>query len=1080
MKKTLTHSNKLLMILFLVVSLFFVNTFSLLKSLTSKAVSSYYGLNTVEVKNGDFTDYTSNTQGLPYSIDTGWNGIERYNDTSKVNAGIIDVGENFYSEDSNKFGLTENPNTNSDISEADDNILMIKAISSEAKFGYVSEEITLDAGKYYVIQVSCKTGLLVENNEVINEAKASIYTSLSSSTTKNFLNIDTRGYWKTYKFFVATDSFDSSKFTIELMLGNKSTGSNGVTFFDNVEVFEVANIDYFSSLENDKNIKINLDNDYADANNFANANFEGDASNWVNDESNDGSKSFSGIYTSTVIEELIKENFEIDQTNTNITNNFVDGNSKQLFIANFEETKTAISSSETNFLNIEQFGLYHLSMLVKTGNLSGSGLSIRLVEYVENNDAPIEITQSDINSESNGLDAYNGYTKVEFYIRGNAFENKNVGIKFSLGTDTDVSGWAVIDNIVLQRINQTEYSKGSSTNILDLSKNLQDTTTILNGDFIFSENANSSITYPLQPANWTFSDKENNLSGIIRVNPTYFANDCSSFGLNVTQNPGYNSSYPGYQGVSIDPNKTKQNVLMVRNNTDEPLYFSSKSFTFSSSSSSSSNYYTITLGVKTLDNSKAFIKLIDSKNNTIAVINDISAPQWTTYTLVIRNGINAQELNLALGTNGNGENNYAFFDSITYSSSTSFDKESLKKNSVYVDLFEDSFYSHSNKQTETNVFETPNYSLQNYETSKESVLYNGIIKANEFSISTRDEANDKNILLIANKLESYQHIISNYTYKLSQNSYYEISVWVKTDVVEIVDTEFGAYFEIVQLDSDGNIVENEENKNIFKNIVASNVENNGWVKYSMYIYAENADQTIKVILGLGNEENLTRGKVYFDDLKVTDITKDTYTSQSENETTLISTVITSTTPNDGDESTSSSTSTPSDLNIWALFSSIILVVALVLAIAGYLIRRIPKKKIAKIKESNYSKAPTSVDEKEIKRNLKATREQNLEEIEKRIAELKNEKDALQKEYQELISKDENNSQKLYAGHTKKINKLNKEIEYLSSAVTFVSDEANIKIAEHKEIKKKKKEVEQEFLKMKEENSSNESNKENKK
>ena len=224
---------------------------------------------------------------------------------------------------------------------------------------------------------------------------------------------------------------------------------------------------------------------------------------------------------------------------------------------------------------------------------------------------------------------------------------------------------------------------------------------------------------------------------------------------------------------------------------------------------------------------------------------------------------------------------------------------------------------------------------------------------------------------------------------------------------------------------------------------------------------------IKVLLGLGNEENLTKGAVYFDDLKVVDITEENYAAQTANDTTLVSKVITvQSSPTDKDNN--SENTTPSEINIFALLSSIILVVALCLAIAGYLIRRIPKKKIAKIEKSTYTKSPRAIDEKEVKRELKAAREKELEETNKKLAELTETRDKLQAEYEELLSKEENQSkkEKLYVDHTKKINKLNKEIDYLSSAVTYVSEETNIKIAEAKEIKRRKKQVEAEFIKMK--------------
>lgn len=1082
MNKTLTFSKKIFLVLCLVVSIFFVNAFALLTTLTAGAVSSYYGTNTIEVKNGDFNDYTSNSSGLPYDIDTGWKGIEELSSTS-VTAGIIDVGENFYNKTNNKFGLQENPGTDSDIVNADNNILMIKAKSEETRYGYVSNEMTLSAGKFYLIKVHCKTGLKLEDESVVNNATASIYTSLSKKSNENFINIDTNGNWKTYNIFVATDSFNASNFTMELRLGNQTANSNGVVFFDKVQVLEVANIDYFTTVADSQNIVINLDNDYTPANNFQNANFEGNENLWTANENNDGTKSNTGIYSVDTINQFIKNNFDANEAE-DYASTFVADNNKQLFISNHEATNSSISSSEGNNLTINQFGFYHLSMLVKTGNLSGDGLNVTLSEIVEDGETAITVSQTVVSS-TDGAAQYNNFKKVDFYIRGNAWKNKNVSVKFSLGTeDKKVTGWAIVDEIKLQQINQSEFNKKSSSNELDLSKNIKNTETLLNGSFDFNTNTTSEIVYPAAPLNWTYSEKENNQSGIVRVRTEYFNADASKYGLAPSQNPGPNTSYEGLGNVLITADTTYENVLMIRNTTTNNVSYSSDSFSLTSNTSATTEhtFTKIQVAVKTLNDSKAFIQVVTKDTNLlIATIENISAADWTTYTLFIKNGITAQDVKVVLGTEGNGNNNYSFFDFAKYSTKTGLAIADVlaTENSTFVDLSEDSFYSHTQEAVRENIYKSSNYSIYAYEESKSSAVYNGITDtALNNNLKTRNDANDTNILVVTNNVASYQHLISNYTYNLMKGSYYEISVWVKTDFTNCVhDDDFGAYIELVTLDEENEVVTNEKNKIKFTNFSTSTEDNNGWVKYTMYVLAEEEDQKAKVLFGLGNQENLTKGTVYFDDLKVIDIKESEYSNKKANKTTLISKVIPVVKEDtDKDKDTNTESTSPSDLNIWALSSSIILVVALALAIAGYLIRRIPKKKIvAKIEKSSYNKAPNSVDENEVKRQLKANREQKLEELNKKLEELKAEKDSLQKDYEEKINKEENpgEKEKLYVVHTKKINKLNKEIDYLSSAVKFASDETNIKISEIREIKKRKKEVEQEFLKMKSQEISNE-------
>lgn len=347
--------------------------------------------------------------------------------------------------------------------------------------------------------------------------------------------------------------------------------------------------------------------------------------------------------------------------------------------------------------------------------------------------------------------------------------------------------------------------------------------------------------------------------------------------------------------------------------------------------------------------------------------------------------------------------------------------------------------------------------------------YNGIINTSgNDNLKVHEDATDKNILVVTNNTPSMQILKSIDTYELEENSYYEFSVWMKTSDLVGTDNNFGAYFELVTIDDDGNIIENSNNKNKFSDINITETEDNGWVKYSIYVLAE-VKQKVKVLLGLGSEENLVSGSVYFDDLRIVEIDELEYSSVKQDKTTLVSKVIEE--PKEDDSSNNGENKNDENsINIWALLSSIILVIALILAIVGYTIRKIPKNKIQKIKAGEYEKSPFAVDENEIKRELRLIREKKVEDINTELNKLEQQKQQISVEYEEKTNavQDEKEKNKLYIEQTKEINKIDKQINYLSSALTYITDPVNIRNEENKEINERKKQSKDEFLKLKQE------------
>ena len=1061
--KKLSVAKKIFLSLILVFSFLFVANIATIYYNSVKALTSYYGTNSISITNGDFTSFSKNSNKLPYSISSGWTSIS--DSEGEVYSGIIDTDSTVFA-DNDSFTLQSNPETYKSTSEIDSKILMIKAKNNEVgtKYGYQSSVVTLSANKYYVVIVRAKTGLLDADKKLISEtdATASIYTGLTDDTKFKYVN--TSGNWFTYKIFIATDLYSSSSLSLKLKLGNNSVNSTGVVFFDNIEILEIANSDYYDEEATPSVYKEFINLKRNEEVSFTNSDFENNLDGYtvINGSGNVSTPLLSSI--SSTIEEA------------NGANNFVYQNNKSLFINNKTKTITTVSSADNNTINIKQHNYYYLTLLIKTGSLSSDGLNITLNEKVASGE-PITASQTGLTS-SNESKEYNGFSLVSFYIRGNTNKDSSVGITFSLGTsETPVSGYAIIDNIKLYKINQNEYSNNSSSNVLDLAKNVSEISSIKNGSFDFITGSYDEITYPVLPQDWTYSNFDY-LSGIIRVNSKSFAKDCLNFDLYPEQNPGPNTSYSAYveNGYVPTSSQTDQNVLMVRETSDQDAFFISSSFSLTTNSSTdSSKINKVEVAIKTLNSSKAFISLINEDYQTLAVIDNIISNDWATYTIYIKNGLSATNVRLVLGVKGNNNNNYAFFDFAKFTETVDLSISEIlnKENSCYVDLITDSFYSHSNDKNSYNVYEVSNWSEYEIDQTSLSAMYNGIVYAPNISeLNVREGALDKNLLVFTNigVNGGYQILNSNYLYSIKKGNYYEFSVYVKTELNANLNTDkYGAYFELATVDSETEEISVlSSNKNKFVNIVSSSEDNN-WEKYSIYVYAEE-DQTVSVLLGLGTEEYPTIGKVYFDDLTVCPISEEEYLEKTESSNTIISKVLASSkdtsTSNANSTYTNSTSSNP--INIFVLFSSIILGIALVLAIAGYLIRRIPKRSMAKIEKSDYNVKPTSINEATVKQELKKQRDSQINNLTLKLNELKKQRDNIIKEYDEKSSNEDNVTLKenIYKTYTKKINKLTKDIDYIESALVFNKDDSNIKTMENIEIKKKQKESVQEFLTLK--------------
>ncbi|MGN0798060.1 MAG: hypothetical protein ACI4L7_00580 [Christensenellales bacterium] len=1017
-------------------------------------VQAYYyqSVKTDIIKNGDFTVKTDRGDNFPASL-SGNNWTVSV--PEDISCGVIDTENSSYN-----YGLSVKPKPSTNIKDADKYILMFRGASEAtgATSGHVtSDSATLENDKFYEISVYAMTQ---------GTGAGTIY----SPELDMSLPVTTKE-WNKYSFYVQTDSFDTKAFTLQLKFSKGTT--SGAVFYDHITVSEVAEADYLGAVESDSCTKKSFQRTMLTS--YKNANFESGLDFWTVS----GGNGESDIYVNT--KEYIDSQINTVFESTGIKSESFDGTSSSTKSLLFINKKSVVESkkissitdedsAKDNSLTIYQHGLYRLSFVLKTGG-DTSGLKVTLSPTNEKLSSKA-ITQSELKGTSSS-DARNGFSVVSFYIQGSSARDEKVALEMSIGTE---KGWAVVDNIVLEAITSTEFSsKKSSSNTLDLSS-MTDTSDIQNGQFNFAtiDSLSSSYTigldgsillnYPLTPASWNISksSSERLSSGIVRVG-NYSAdsirNPQDSYGT--ITNPGANSAfYKDFYNLNKgDYSENEENILMVRSSTAEDVSFSSSSVTLSANSRSNQSKTTFFVGVNTYDNAKAYAKLVDKNGKTLAIFDNIQTNgTWKQYYFYVTNGISSTDVKMVVGVHGNTNTTQcAFFDCAGYLSS---EKVVENATSLSLNLLENNFEpvkKDGNKRSQDAIgFETIKVSNKNECSAK---IYNKLDDPDLSTIPT-----STSVLTLHNIFEnSYQTISTNYTYSLKKDNYYKFSAWIRTD--DLVG-EGAGIMEVVTLNSEGKIVADEENKNVFKRIITptpeEDDENNGYKQYTIYLLAE-ADQEVKVCFSLGTAESTVVGKMYISNFVVSDVESSEYIGKTSDDYTIVSKVVEKTEDTTDETEDEHDHNHSADINIWALASSILLVVALGFAIAGYLLRRVPKKqKKEKVKKVDYKNSPKAINEKQIKAELKTKREESLENLNEQLSTLQAEYDQLQSEYETKCGNDENVDAKLYSEYTKKLNKIKERIEYLNSAVAYLKNNQVIRYSEKTEIKNKKKQVEKEF------------------
>ncbi|MGN1208129.1 MAG: hypothetical protein ACI4TI_01530 [Christensenellales bacterium] len=954
MKNITTNLKKQTLTFILILMLALSSFVSLLSfvTLSKKELFADSGYKTISISNSNFNSNSGTELSEP-------NSFTAVGSKGSTTSGVIDVDPNTFDESKEEYKLSYNP-SKPKVSQ-DNKILMINNQNLRSSYGYESSSFTLEKNKFYY--VSCF--VYTQNNDI--SSTASLY--LTNSTfdaleSAKIENISTRGNWKEYRYYVKTNN-ESQTVKLALFIGAKNSyTSAGAVFFDNINAFELTEQQYYNEINNTNvsSKKITLtDKDVTVSNGILNGDFE-DSTLDFSKETTSGESTVNNVSKVVGIGngyfDSEDSKVSIDPTDANRKDNH-----KALLINNYNPIYTGFVS---NNILIERQKLYKLTIDVKTSSFNEGGASLKLVQqnpYDEKyNFTPANASFSSVSTSDKSNSLTNDWIAYTFLIKGNAFKDSYANLTLAL--EKNAVGYVFFDNIKLFEITNTEYENSSSdtnSKTVDFSA-FSGSPTITNGAFNNINFETTDETSPYKAESWTTSGDSNtkNYSGIIE-------------------------QYNGYDNVFVMANK-------------ESGYQSVTSQTFSMSASTldETKYYVIQFDINTNEIifNGANVVVTDSNNAMIAKLSGINTDGiWKTIKLFVKTSTNdlTAKIRVELGSEAKQEKGYVYVDNFELESSSqdAFEKATSSSTTFKSDLSKTDFaFRTENANTASSFI----YSADNFTGTKNSTLpaevEAGIMNIN--ACPTVDVASTNDYVLVIHNIQDAYYSLKSNSYSISSGNFYKIQARVRTyNLKQDVANK--------QLDEKGNEIKLGAKISLsgIDAEVSSIEENDNFTTYTFFVSAT-TDTSIAFNLSLGDENALVSGYAFFDNLSFEQINEDDFKKAKENkaEEDLTVTIVGDTNAKEDEQTEEESAGINFD---WLLVPSLILGIALLIAMVGLLVRKINFKKPVKAQVKDYDRAKTLVKEHEKREKMKQ-RESRLAELREKLQQIENEIEQNKNEY----------------------------------------------------------------------------------
>ena len=964
------------------------------------------------ISGGEFT--TSSTNFPATSTD--WDSASGSLNGSNIKSGIISTDTETFTSNQEEYGLGALPNS---ITSNKNYVYMINNGTYATRAGITSEEFTLDANSHYIISVDVATSLPVYKNGTTSdlESVASVYLT-GGDIDESFIAINTNKNWKTYNFYVKTDSLNSTKVKLELWLGVKNLQSSvGAVLFDNAKAIKYDHNEFHQRVDNlnftsDNNIYSDYSTPQVDA--VINPSFEDvSLTGWevaFNDNS-PMSKVFTGVTTTD-------ENFDGSAigTLTNPGTNLKYNNNNVLYINNTDKAGVAYTSDA---ITIKRQTYYKLSVFAKTQNINENGATISIVPENEELSA---VSFDNIKTTVTTNSITNNWTQYTFYILGSPFQDENISIRLALGDieatenleDKLVEGAVFFDDIEVYALNYKQYTNATEDANNKKVKLFKDgTASAINNAFFNFADTNYEGVYPLKPANWAINNDNTN-SGIISTNKVHFNANSDNYGYISLEDIGF-TRLQYDQSDDAD-----NNLLMIYNPNSDFTAYTSDAYTLTNNT-----YYKLTVDAKTLTTGNAYIKIV-SDSITLAEFIFNSNNDWSTHTVYFNNVFGDKDIKveIGLGTESTEAIGYAFFDNVIIDTieKAVFDEAISSEDTKIIDFSKETFSILSNETD--GVYTRPsNWSI--------SIANNDLIDAGVLVDNT-------NKLVISSiDADTNAKFVSKLNYKLEATEYYSLKFVVHATGLN-------------DLEESGIMIGIDGTNYKFENLTATEES-----EYIFYIKGETLSSVIPYF-GLKTKDSENSVTAYLDSIELKSVSEVDFTNMqtsidADDENTPDNVIVIGTI--EEPEETPTPPASVGNTFDWLLFPSLIIGLALIIAIIGVIARRTKIKKIHHTRLSNYDRTKTLHPEL-VRREAEEARKQKLQAIEEEILRNKQEIEEYEQAYKQRrdlakAQKQEKKAQAEFKAYAKGRSKLAKKQEKLIAEKEMISSDEYLAEQEEK-------------------------------
>ncbi len=959
---------------------------------------------------------------------------------SNILSGVINISDSVWQNRAvSDYDLTiKNPKSYGN----DNYILMINSQNTSNYMGYQSSSISLSASGHYKISVAVWSDS--------PSASVYLYDTTDSKIISRIENINTQSNWSLYTFYISTSNEDSLNVALQLYLGGSNSNlAKGIVFFDELSAYQITSSAIYSAV----------------GNNYEGANYryinlvDNVIKNYKFQNSSD--RIFSVASNSDIDNNTTLYNY-MDMTNSTITigdktiasvgtDNCYD-NTTSLAVIN----KTlGYSSFDSTKFTLEPNRIYKYSIMVKVTDYVSGNLTLNL----KSDDEAIETKTLTISSKTTNL-SRNNYVEYSFYVKTDPLESKEIYFNLTIGTKEAKSLLnAYFTNFTISAVNNTTFTANKdndTTAVIDLTTDYTTDNYFANAGFNLMEPQSTvEVSYPYAPTSWTHSGNETNtVFGV--VHSDYF--DSLNETYATIYNPGAIDEYTSIQNE-------KNNVLVMHNITQTYQSYTSSSITLDANS-----YYVFSIYVQTSALANGVkVEIVDDDDNVLAVISNIIATDWKNIKIYLHTShatIDAK-MKISLGSENLTTSGTAYFDNAIYNSPsapTSFDGV-VEDNYTKIFDLDDMFATTTN-----NINFNNSLYLKGESVKGSSNVGSGIVdltKENNSNIvgEIPQIEGETKVLVITSNSDVYYTYTTNQAFKFEADAYYIIKIKVHTvNLSSQTDKPYGATLSITN----------------FENSLQAIKSDDGWTTYTMYIHSTE-ELSGNLVFALGNNDGTTTGTVMFSNPVIEKLDSEAedyetkleeFNSQVEifNNTSDKSTLnftVPAPIEDEENEETADETNNGFEFN-WLYFTSIVTVLAILIAIVGVVLRRVdiklPKRKVSSDKSNKIANArQLYAYDANIERN------KELKELKEKLTNLENKRLETENEYKSNISKIRElkmsrNVEKIKQAEeltktnksiNRKINRLGKQISSIKNDINIVSSDEYIQEIEQEMYKKRK-------------------------